>query len=129
MEVIGQPLGRKRKPTYPQMAKMVWASDGLWGAYLPPKEAEWEEQTGDTLRIDPSNFVLLQRAYKRGPKTKKRPTRLEEKDHARRAYDKLQGALIPGSWGRVERDARDTDNEQGEPSRRVQSAPRKRWPN
>ena len=82
-------MGRCQRYVHPQAWMLIWATDGLFGAYLPTGDPFFN----DHLRIDPQWCILLNRSFKRAKPRPKRPTRLEQKDLATRAYSKVQRSL------------------------------------
>lgn len=85
----GVKRGPKKRLVYPQMCSIVWASDGLWGCWLPSGDHDFY----DTLVIDPKWYILLHRGHTKPQKPKKKPTRAEIALAKIEEYNRFQKGL------------------------------------
>jgi len=123
-KLTGRQLGWPRI-IYPHMWSLVWAADGLWGCELPSGDDDFEE----TLIVHPRWYTLLHRSHTHAKPRPKRPTRLEQKDDARAAYERVQADLVPGIGRRVEGSKGNDNLGRKRSSGGVQDGVRKaRWP-
>jgi len=83
-------MGRCQRYVHPQAWMLIWATDGLWGSYLPTGDPFFN----DHLRIDPQWCVLLQRSFKKRKPVPKRPTRADRALQKQKDYEKTQRRLI-----------------------------------